>query len=112
MLFTDNRFTPEAVTEPRARRILDAISAVPREPLRPVDLLAGLVRAADAATYLLLKQVLQPDHSMDDLVHVSGDPGSEDSPPAGPRSRESFTTEALAILDEFALSLGDDKMST
>src|SRR5262245_33319177 len=108
MLFQNGVFCPEAVGDARVRAALHSAAAVPREVLRPVDLLAGMIRQGNGRVTDPLSKALKPGGSLQDLLAgiENGQILSEGTTVA-PRTRASFTALALKALDEFAASLGE-----
>ncbi len=106
MLFTDGAFTPERIRNPQVRSALCAIAECGPPIIGSCDLLGGVVRYQDAPTMATLTKAIQPGFSLEHLRSaLPNDSSGAVRVPVRSRSRSSFTTQALASLDQFEAAL-------
>jgi hypothetical protein len=100
MLFNLGIFSPEMVSDARAKAVLQGASEAAGEVLRSTDLLSSAGRNGDPITQQILTQALLPGLSLSQaLAAIEARPPQGTPTPNPQRKRESFSPEALLALD-------------
>src|SRR5258708_5612247 len=109
MLFSTNSgmFSPDTVLDPRLKAVLSELSQSPQPTLGVLDLFKVILEAADPTILDLLTRSLQPTKQLPDLSQsLSIDPFRSSSENRSTiRNRESFTPEAMSVLEELDRTL-------
>ena len=109
MFRSDYPLSTEDIADQRLVAVFEAIAKLPRKPLRPIDFLTEAIHSGDQDVEESLNAGLRPGHSLVEIDRQADNASIRDQTEswAPPRPRESFTAEALGILDEFSKFLSD-----